>query len=100
MTNSAVKTPINAKPIFRPNRSLAHAMIHGPSRPPIPANVNRTPKIVFVFSFKSSETAAVKVGKMIEKKKPVIGKNMERVVNVPSETQIKLDMDAKRMERK
>ena len=75
-------------------------MIHGPSSPPIPANVKSIPKIVFVFSFRFSDTAAVNVGKMIEKNRPVIGKNIEKAVNVPNSTQTKLAMDAKRMERK
>ena len=61
-------------PDCKPSRSLPHAISHGPMTPPSPAKVNNMPSMVFVFSVCVSDTAAVMVGNMIEKKKPVTGK--------------------------
>ena len=87
-------------PICSPNKSLAHPMSHGPSIPSSPENVKSIPRMVFVFFGWSTDTAAVKVGKMIEKKRPVSGRKMLRSVNVPMVMHRSDPMDANKIDRK
>ena len=98
----AEKNRLIAKPVCSPNRLLPHPISHGPSTPPIPAKVKRTPKSVFMFSDLESETAAVMVGKMIDKKKPVRGREKVAVEGIsrPSKIQTNAPRDAKKMERR
>ena len=77
MSKIAMNTMTIENPFCRPNRSLPQPMNQGPMMPPSPAKVKRTPRIVFAFTVCVSDTAAVMVGKMIERKKPVSGKNRE-----------------------
>ena len=65
------------KPICNPRKSLVQPINQGPITPPRPAKVNSTPRMVFAFSVCVSDTAAVNVGNMIDRNKPVTGKNME-----------------------
>ena len=89
-------------PFCRPNRSLPHPMNKGPMMPPSPAKVKSKPRIVFAFTECVSDTAAVMVGKMIEKKKPVSGKSKDNSLGPykPPIMQIMPPMDMKRIERK
>ena len=77
ISNIIIKTAMIENPICKPNKSLLHAITHGPISPPTPAKVKRTPRIVLAFSVCMSETAAVSVGKMIERKRPVDGNRKE-----------------------
>ena len=88
-------------PVCRPNRSLPHAMNKGPIMPPRPAKVKSMPRIVFAFTECISDTAAVMVGKMIEKKKPVIGKSNDISLGPykPPIMQIVPPIDMNRIER-
>src|SRR5687767_11047191 len=97
--NKKVNTMFKEKPVCKPRLVLAQPMTHGPIMPPIPAQVNSVPKMVLTFSVSSSETAAVMVGKIIEKKKPVTGRKTERLVHVPTVRQITAPSPAKRTER-
>ena len=97
MNRMTIESPNN-----KPNKSLPHAISHGPIRPPSPANVKRTPRIVLPFSVCVSETAAVMVGKMIDKKKPVTGKRKANSFgpNKPAMTQTNAPMLMIRIARK
>ena len=88
------------KPSCNPIRSLAHAMAHGPINPPNPAKVKRMPRIEFVLSGWSMDTAAVKVGKMIEKKSPVMGRRTLKFVKVPAARQTNAPTDANKIARR
>ena len=77
MSNIIINTMLSENPVCRPNRSLPQPMNQGPIMPPRPAKVKSTPRIVFALTMCVSDTAAVMVGKMIERKKPEIGKNKE-----------------------
>ena len=102
MSNIIINTTLSEKPICSPNRSLPQAMNQGPMTPPSPAKVKRTPRIVFPFSVCVSETAAVKVGKMTEKKKPVTGNRKKTSLgpNKPTTKQRMLPAVIKSIERK
>ena len=83
---NAIFTP---KPASKPKWSLQTPITQGPSAPPAPANANRTPKIVPMFSLCKSETAAIIVGKMMEKNNPVNGMKITvcGVPKIPTATQ-------------
>ena len=53
-------------------------MLEEPSMAPSPPNINSIPKIAPRFSLCKSETAAVAVGKMMEKNRPVSGIKIDR----------------------
>src|SRR5690349_23163039 len=97
--NRKEKTAFKAKPACRPMLVLVQPISQGPITPPSPAKVNRVPRMVLVFSVCVSETAAVIVGKIMEKKKPVRGRKKERFVSVPTVRQIAAPSPAKRIER-
>ena len=91
-----------ANPASSPNKSLPHPISHGPNTPPMPAKVKSTPSKVLIFSVFESETAAVIVGKIMDRKKPVNGRKKSAVpgINRPMAMQINPPSDAKQMERK
>ena len=92
-------TRFTPKPACNPNAVPVHPINQGPITPPTPANVNSVPRIVLAFSLASSETAAVIVGKTIEKKKPVNGRKIARLVNIPTARQITEPNAANKMDR-
>ena len=102
MSNIIINTMLSENPVCRPNRSLPHAINQGPTTPPRPAKVKSTPRIVFAFSVCVLETAAVMVGKMTERKKPVSGKRKKISFGPykPAIMQIMPPADMKRIERK
>ena len=87
-------------PVCKPKRSLDHATSQGPIMPPSPEKVNSTPRMVLMFSCSESETEAVRVGKMIEKKKPVSGMKMLKGVNTPIDMLNMASRDAMSVERR
>ena len=99
MTSATTKTRLKANPICKLKAVLAKPMTHGPINEPTPANVNNVPRIVLIFSFTSSDTAAVRVGKMMEKKKPVNGKKNVKFVKMPIDKEIRLPTPANKTER-
>ena len=61
-----------------PSRSLATPTLEDPSMAPNPPNIKRIPRMAPRFSLCKSETAAVAVGKTMEKNSPVNGMKIDK----------------------
>jgi hypothetical protein len=79
MSNIIINTILSENPVCRPNKSLPHAMNLEPMTPPRPAKVKNSPRIVFACSVCVSETVAVMVGKMTDRKQLAVSR---KIVNL------------------